>query len=1313
MKRTVQCARRSAFFRRALSLLLCVCGVFMWLIAAQAQAYNNRQDARGVALPAQTPTPPPATDAQGHTISKPELVLQTGYTYAIQMRMVFSPDGRLLATTTWNSSQVKLWEVATGRELRTFIGSSGAGNSSLVAFTGVSTIAFSHDSRLLAAGGHDGSIKVWDVTNGREVATIAGGQQDARDNLIGVYWLAFSPDGQTLVAYNGSATKVYEVTTGRELRTLDIGVPTDAGSTQGHIALTADGRQLIIIASDIGRNVKSSIKFIDLATGSVARTLPLPEDGGRANGNLLAQTPDGRLISAGFDLKPGDEESQIKLWDFTAKTKGRTLLTIPHGRASFADLSPDGRLLAIAVGNTVKLWDATTGSELRAFDVPNRLAQFAPDAGISALAFSPDAQLLATSGLDGQITLWDTTTGRVAQTLKGGTNYAYEASFSPDGTRLYTGAKTVWDLSGGRGLRASSVAADLSFGALLSPDGRLLAARTYQDRQITLYDATTNRQLQTLAPDEQAKTNLTVFSPDGRLLAATYTLDAGQMPTLKAKSQGDVMKAVKEAEKASKKDPAALQRNLMQAMYGNGPSTTIQNQVKIWDTQTGREVRSINVPSAFQYTQFVVGTVGKVAFSPDGRTLAVTPLMSNTVTLWDVATGQQLRTFGSAAATNPAGATDPYAAFNGTGFGSATVSAIAFSPDGRFIATGGREVENNFDPSAMMAAAMANARNPKAAAQTQAQMQAMAQNMLRNAKTSGPLHIWDVATGQEVRTLRGHEAEVKAIAFSADGRLLASAATDDTLKLWDATTGRELATLKGQNAEVNSLAFSPDNSLLVSTANDGSTYLWDAKTGQHLATLISLFNGDDWLVITPDGLFDGSPNAWNQILWRYDENTYNVAPIEWFFNEFFYPGLLSDLVAGKRPHAAQNFADKDRRQPVVKVTLADADASAPIATRNVRVKIDVQEAAPDATHSAGSGARDLRLFRNGSLVKVWHGDVLKGQQSVTLETTLPLMAGANRLTAYAFNRDNIKSRDATLPLTGADSLRRTGTAYVLAIGINEYANPQYNLKYAVPDAQEFGTEVERQQSKLGRYVHVEVVTLLNNDATKANIMAALAKLAQQTQPEDEIIVYFAGHGTAQANRFYLIPHDLGYTGSRTLLNPSGLRSILTHSISDQELEDAFEQVNAGQILFVIDACNSGQALEAEEKRRGPMNSKGLAQLAYEKGMYILTAAQSFQAAQEVSQLGHGLLTYVLVDEGLKQGLADDEPKDGMVLAREWIDYATNRVPAMQMEKVRQARDLSFAADDTRGLDLPRRVAQRPRPFYRRELETQPIIVAKP
>jgi hypothetical protein len=178
-----------------------------------------------------------------------------------------------------------------------------------------------------------------------------------------------------------------------------------------------------------------------------------------------------------------------------------------------------------------------------------------------------------------------------------------------------------------------------------------------------------------------------------------------------------------------------------------------------------------------------------------------------------------------------------------------------------------------------------------------------------------------------------------------------------------------------------------------------------------------------------------------------------------------------------------------------------------------------------------------------------------------------------------------------------------------------------------------------------------------------------------------------------------------------------LKTILAHSISDVELEAAVERLDAGHLLLIIDACNSGQALEAEEKRRGPMNSKGLAQLAYEKGMYILTAAQSFQAALEAAQLGHGYLTYALVEEGLKTPVADDAPKDGVLIAREWLNFATERVPQMQQEKMTAGRGVGLKIAFTEGeenvADPQQRSVQRPRVFYRRELETTPLVIAKP
>ena len=601
--------------------------------------------------------------------------------------------------------------------------------------------------------------------------------------------------------------------------------------------------------------------------------------------------------------------------------------------------------------------------------------------------------------------------------------------------------------------------------------------------------------------------------------------------------------------------------------------------------------------------------------------------------------------------------------------------------------------------------------------------------------------VYETENGRKVNSFQINDDEqsgaVTTLCLSADARLLA-AGYATKIDIFEVASGKTMRTLP-HAGRIVSLSFSPDGRFLVALGSNNDKYIWDASSGEKLATLVNLggalnSRGSDWLVVTPDGLFDGSPAAWKQILWRFGGNTFDVMPAETFFNEFYYPGLLAEVMAGKKPRAPKNISQLDRRQPELKLMTQGGQVGAgSTSERNLTVKIEVTEKPADKDHEAGSGARDVRLFRNGSLVKVWRGDVLKGQTATTLETNITIVAGENRLAAYAFNRDNVKSKDAALSLTGADSLKRPGTAYILAIGVNAYSNTQYNLKYAVADATAFGEEVRRQQQQIANYEHVEVAPLLDEQATKVNILRALKRLAgtqeaaapdapaaleklKATQPEDAVFIYFAGHGTAQGQRFYLLPHDLGYAGERTRLDAVGLQIILEHGISDEELERAVEGIDADKFLMVIDACNSGQALEAEEQRRGPMNSKGLAQLAYEKGMYILTAAQSYQAAQEASQLGHGLLTYALVEEGLKQAAADSDPKDGEVWVREWFDYASTRVPNMQLEKMKQARgvglNLSFVAGEERVPDLERRAVQTPRVFYRRESEGRPLIVAK-
>jgi WD40 repeat protein/uncharacterized caspase-like protein len=1240
---------------------------------------------------AQSPSPTPAENRglgiqsagqtpnnsgnQGSREAKPELVLQTGYSNLYgAARLVFSPDGRLLATATYRSNTIKLWETATTRKLRD-LSNSGQSSSFLPP-----TVAFSRDSRLIAASGGDNSVTVWDVVTGRELYKLGGNSVGSVNTALGVSFLAFTPDNRLVTL--SDAVRIWDLSTGRELRSfaVDMAGVTGFNGTESGLTLSPDGTQLLLITA----GSDAEVKFIDLASGRETRRVKLPGD--QIDSLQLAFNPEGHLLAAGI------HDKRFKFWDVTAR-KDRELgpVTKEFPQVKF---SRDGLLLALSDNYTVKVWDTATFRELPALTVPTSINFAQGDAFVS---FSEDNKRVATGGIGTDTILWETETGKRLATMNGRTNMAYNVAFSADGMELISGGRTRWDLRTGRGLRIVPDTNDKSYGTA-SPDGKILAVMTLNSNVLTMLESPSGRQLYTLTPyGDTGQIIRSRFSADSSMLAVVYGPVEGQhtSPTL---------------------------------------SFTRGAQVKIWDVKTGRELRSITpseVPSQAEFTA-------------DGRSLAIIGGMGQ-ISLWDVQSGSKLRDLASSPMatfrppvvrpgqmptmanmptmddmakilTNTIGAMS-------AGTPGQSVTSAAFTSDGRILATGGVESKGNFDLAAMMNQAM----NPR---QKKGSKQPDFSDMMKDFKVEaiGRVQLWDVASGREIGSISGHGRGVSKVAFSRDGKLLASGSTDSTIKIWDLATQKELRTLTGHTAPIESMDFSPDGRLLASAGDDGSTFVWDTKTGEHLLTLISLDDGGEWMVITPQGLFDGTPVSWNQILWRYNQDTFNVAPVEWFFNEFYYPGLLADVFNGKRPKVSQDVSKKDRRQPVVKLSLPGQSADSAATTRTVKVKIDVADAPAGKDYPKGTGAQDVRLFRNGSLVKVWHGDVLKGQAAVSLEEEITVTAGPNRLVAYGFNRDNVKSKDAPLVFTGADTLKRKGTAYIIAVGVNEYANSQYNLKYAAADARSFAEEMSRRQTQIGGFERVEVIQLLDQDATKANILAAISRLSgavvgppslkatpldalKRAEPEDTVVIYFAGHGTAQAQRFYLIPHDLGYTGERTKLTEQGLNTMLAHSISDIELENAVEGLDAGHLLLIIDACNSGQALEAEEKRRGPMNSKGLAQLAYEKGMYILTAAQSFQAALEAAQLGHGYLTYALVEEGLKTPVADSSPKDGVVIAREWLNFATERVPQMQEEKMSQGRGIGL--EEMTFSEGEKRSVQRPRVFYRRELEANPLVITKP
>ncbi|MFN2453032.1 MAG: caspase family protein [Pyrinomonadaceae bacterium] len=1090
--------------------------------------------------------------------------------------------------------------------------------------------------------------------------------------------VAFSPDGRLLASASADNTvRLWDTATRREVRTL-------AGHALGvkAVAFTRDGK---LLASG---SIDGSIKVWDTVTGREVRTLT-----GGGSISALAFSTDGRAIAS------GNGEKIVKLWDATTGREQATLAGHTGLITALAFNSGGDMLASGSADKSVKLWDAATGRETRT------LAGHTDR--ISAVTFSPDGQMLASASLDATVKLWKTSGGQAKRTLQSTSGKLLTVAYSPDGRFILAAgannAMQIWDAATGRETR--TVAAPPSDNPLesiamaFSPDGNSLATSS-GDKTIELRDTSTGRDVRTLTTHSYG-VYATAFSPDGKWFAS-----------------GGKENTVKLWETATGRELYTLDPNggFVNALAFSPDGTllasgNLSGTVTLWDTMTGLKVRSMTGHE---------GGINGLAFSPNGKLLA-SASGDTTLKLWDAATGREARALKGHAAE---------------------VNAVAFSADGKSLASG------SADKTVKLWDALSGSETRTFTGHT-GEVLAVAFSPDGKSLASGGVDntvmMWSVASGSTTRTLTGHAGEVKAVAFSPDGRTLISGGRDNMVKMWDAATGQATRSLTGHSSEIYALAFNNDGRWFASGSDDGSTRIWDAKSGDLAATLISLRESEaglsaqrtDWLVVSPDGLFDGSPAAWNQILWRFEQNTYTVRPVEAFFNEFYYPSLLADILAGKKPKAPQEISQIDRRQPQVAIITNEAETSgaSSFAKRDLMMKISIAEAPADKDHATGSGARDVRLFRNGSLVKLWRGDVLENKGGKTmLETSIPIIAGTNQFTAYAFNRDDVKSADATLNLTGADSLKRPATAYIIAVGVNSYSNPGYNLKFAVPDANAFSGEVKlSQQNLLGRFSKIELVSLLDNEATKANMLTALKRLAggdagalpagvpaslaklKDVQPEDTVVIYFAGHGIAYQSRFYLLPHDLGYKGSRRRLDEAGFKNILDHSVSDRELEQAFETVAAGQILLVLDACNSGQALEAEEKRRGPMNSKGLAQLAYEKGMYILTAAQSYQAALEATELGHGLLTYALVEEGLKQNLADGAPRDGRVLLQEWLNYATNRVPQMQERKMQQGRsvgaNVAFVEGEEAVTDVQKRSVQRPRVFYRRDTPIPLIAIS--
>ena len=142
---------------------------------------------------------------------------------------------------------------------------------------------------------------------------------------------------------------------------------------------------------------------------------------------------------------------------------------------------------------------------------------------------------------------------------------------------------------------------------------------------------------------------------------------------------------------------------------------------------------------------------------------------------------------------------------------------------------------------------------------------------LLSAGKDGSLRLWDAASGEQLRTLAGHEGPVRSCAWSPDGTRLLSAGMDGTLRLWDATTGEQLRTLRGHEGLVWSCTWSPDSARLLSAGDDGTLRLWKADSGKPLKLWLAALPAYHYAAIDPARnclLAHGGRELWRYLAWR-------------------------------------------------------------------------------------------------------------------------------------------------------------------------------------------------------------------------------------------------------------------------------------------------------------------------------------------------------------------------------------------------------------------------------------------------------------
>lgn len=551
---------------------------------------------------------------------------------------------------------------------------------------------------------------------------------------------------------------------------------------------------------------------------------------------FLKFTPDNRrLVSSGSD-------GFVKIWDIE-NNKVLVSLKISIHETNCLDVSSDGKFIAIGgTDHSLTILNAGNGNLVKNIDIPETIYQ---------IRFTPDSKYLVAGTRYGKGYIWNIADWSIKAQSDG--NYLYRFAMTPDGKTLYSneGNKDYpysfninrVDISNGS---FSLVKTETGYGRVdnleITSDGKYLFIGSEKDINIIEIPQFYRRQKFEI---RCSQIDMIALSPDGKLFSfdSWDGLQTWNVASLK---------------------PVSAKQNV----FGNDGTATLSPDGKtlllgntVWDFS------SLTLKKILPYG-------GNFVYSPDGKMLVESKELYNPVTFDTISTfgdtdGKFIRfsadgkllAKGIDAFTTPkieiwktTSTKKPLVTIEGHNY----LRSLCFSPDGKFIFGGigndifvwnsksGKEIivktghrgqirDLEFSPDGKTLASAGGAND----------------NFIK---------FWDldVENNHEIFSLGGHLDQVSDISFSPDGTLLASASEDRTVKIWDIANREEIKTLSYHTDIVEQVLFSPDGKFLISTSEDGSTVIYNLQNEEYIRMYIA---GNDWLIITPDGFFDGSPGC--------------------------------------------------------------------------------------------------------------------------------------------------------------------------------------------------------------------------------------------------------------------------------------------------------------------------------------------------------------------------------------------------------------------------------------------------------------------